>query len=412
MYKYRHIEERVRESLSAFRIVSLTGARQVGKTTLVRQLCGENGRRYTSFEDPVSRAAAADDPAAWLAANPPPLAIDEVQHVPAIFPALKRRVDNDPRPGQYLITGSALWLSMKTIGESLAGRTAILEMFPFRPCEWRNAKWDWATAFARDDTVLRSVSPPPDDTNVLLWNSVMKGGYPEPAAFDSIRARKTWHESYLRTYLQRDVLDLARVERMAEFTRLIRLLAAQTGALVNQSALARDLGLPQPTVRRYIEWLRATYQCCALPPYSANLGKRLVKTPKLYWSDTGAAAALSGLTDRVAVESAQKGGALIETWVVNDLRAWCGETDDATLSFWRTHGGGEVDVLIERQGEIVAVEIKAGHRIDARDLRGLRDCRAALGARFRRGIVLHGGKNAQGLDDRIVAVPLASILGP
>lgn len=411
MYKYRNIEERVRESLAAFRIVSLTGARQVGKTTLVRQLCGEDGRRYTSFEDPVSRAAAASDPAAWLAANPPPLAIDEVQYVPAIFPALKQRVDNDPRPGQYLITGSALWLSMKTIGESLAGRTAILEMFPFRPCEWRGSKWDWASVFGPDDSLLRSLAPPPDDTHALLWNSVMTGGYPEPAAFTSTRIRRTWHESYLRTYLQRDVQDLANVERMNEFTRLIRLLAAQTGALVNQSALARDLGLPQPTVRRYIEWLRVTYQCHALPPYSTNLGKRLVKTPKLYWSDSGAAAALTGLMDRAAVESAQKSGALIETWVVNDLHAWCSEVGDATLSFWRTHGGGEVDVLIERQGAIVAVEIKAGRRIDARDLRGLRECRAALGHRFRRGIVLHGGGDAQGLEDGIVAIPLACLLG-
>ena len=411
MYKYRHIQERVRDSLAAFRIVSLTGARQVGKTTLARQLCAEVGRRYTSFEDPVSRAAAAADPDAWLAANPPPLAIDEVQYVPAVFPALKRRVDEDPRPGQYLITGSALWLSMKTIGESLAGRTAILEMFPFRPCEWRGAQWDWALCFGKDDALLRSPVPPRDEANTLLWNAVMTGGYPEPAAFASARARRTWHESYLRTYLQRDVQDLAQVGRMVEFTRLIRLLASQTGALVNQSALARDLGLPQSTVRRYLEWLRVTYQCHALPPYSANLGKRLVKTPKYYWSDSGAAAALAGLTDRESVAGAQKSGALIETWVVNDLHAWRSETGDVSLSFWRTHGGGEVDVLIERQGEVVAVEIKAGHRIDARDLRGLRECRAALGKRFRRGIVLHGGGETQGLEKGIVAIPLTCLLG-
>ena len=411
MYKYRTIDSLVHSSLAAFRIVSVTGARQVGKTTLLRKCCRDAPRAYQSFEDPVTRAAATADPDAWLAANPAPLAIDEIQHVPAIFAALKRRVDANPAPGQYLITGSALWLSMASISESLAGRTAILEMFPFRPGEWRRTEWDWAHAFASEDKTLLSLRPVRDDNLAQVWKSVLQGGYPEPAGSENSHARQIWHESYLRTYLQRDVLDLVRIERMAEFTRLIRLLAAQTGAMANQSALARDLGLPQPTVRRHLEWLHTTYQCHPLPPYSVNAGKRLVKTPKLYWSDTGMAAALSGWTNRPTAEKAQKTGALLETWVINDLHAWCAQTEGATLSFWRTHGGGEVDALIERQGEVVAVEIKSGCRIDARDLTGLRDCRAALGPRFRRGIVLYGGAAPQGLDDRILALPLSCLLG-
>jgi predicted AAA+ superfamily ATPase len=198
---------------------------------------------------------------------------------------------------------------------------------------------------------------------------------------------------------------------MAEFTRLIRLLAAQTGGLANQSALARDLGLPQPTVRRHIEWLRTTYQCHELPPYSTNLGKRLVKTPKLYWTDTGMATALAGWRDRLAVEMAQKSGAMMETWVINDLRAWSSQSGGAALFFWRAHEGGEVDALIERDGAVVGVEIKAGHRVDARDLKGLRECRAALGKRFRRGVVLYGGAEPYALEDRLFALPITSILG-
>lgn len=410
MYKSRDIEKRLRSSVRVFRMVSLTGARQVGKTTLVQRLCIEEGRQFVSLEDPVERAAAHADPDAWLEANPAPLAIDEVQHVPALFPALKRRVDRDNRAGSYLVTGSALWLSMKSIGESLAGRTAILELWPFRASEWRGMPWRWDLVLGDDDGPMRSLrrsrSP-----GAAVWERIMRGGYPEPAGFASAADRMTWHESYLRTYLQRDVLDLIRVERMAEFARLIRLLGAQSGALANQSALARDLGVPQPTVRRYIEWLRTTYQCHELPPYSANLGKRLVKTPKLYWTDTGMAAALAGLPDREAVEAAQKSGALLETWVVNDLRAWSSQTSGAALSFWRAHDGGEVDVLIERAGRVVGVEIKAGHRVDARDLKGLRECRAALGPRFRRGIVLYGGAEPHALEDRLFALPLATLLG-
>lgn len=401
----------MRQSLRAFRIVSVTGARQVGKTTLLRKCCADTGRAYQSFEDPVTRAAARADPDAWLAANPAPLAIDEVQHVPSIFQALKRRVDSCPAPGQYLITGSALWLSMPSISESLAGRTAILEMFPFRPSEWLQTSWDWARLFDANDATLLALRTPPDDNLARVWESILRGGYPEPAQFAEAGTRQIWYESYLRTYLQRDVIDFMHIERMDEFTRLIRLLAAQTGAMANQSALARDLGLPQPTVRRHIEWLRVTYQCHLLPPYSINVGKRLVKTPKVYWSDTGMAAALSGWGNRSAAEHAQKAGALIESWVVNDLKAWCGQSKGAALSFWRAHGGGEADALIERQGEIVAVEIKAGCRLDARDLTGLRDCRTALGPRFRRGIVFYGGATSQGIDDRILALPLACLLG-
>jgi len=410
VYISRDSEARVRESLRVFRVVSLTGARQVGKTTLVQRLCREDGRRFVSLEDPVERAAAHADPDAWLEANPAPLAIDEIQHVPALFPALKRRVDRDSRPGRYLITGSALWLSMKSIGESLAGRTAILELWPFRPSEWRSKPWRWDQVLGPNDAPVRSVRAG-HAIGAAVWERILRGGYPEPAGFASAANRRTWHESYLRTYLQRDVLDLVRVERMAEFTRLIRLLAAQTGALANQSALARDLGLPQPTVRRHIEWLRTTYQCHELPPYSTNLGKRLVKTPKLYWSDTGMAAAVAGLQNREAVEAAQKSGAMVETWVVNDLRAWSSQPGGATLSFWRAHDGGEVDVLIESEGSVVGVEVKAGHRVDARDLRGLRECRAALGSRFRRGIVLYGGAEPHALEDRLFALPLSVILG-
>jgi hypothetical protein len=410
MYKSREIETRIRDSLRVFRVVSLTGARQVGKTTLVQRLCREDGRKFVSLEDPVERAAAHADPDGWLEANQAPLAIDEIQHVPALFPALKRRVDRDSRPGSYLITGSALWLSMKSIGESLAGRTAILELWPFRPSEWRNMPWRWDRVLGQDDGPIRAVREG-HAVGAAVWERILRGGYPEPAGFASAADRLTWHESYLRTYLQRDVLDLVRVERMAEFTRLIRLLAAQTGALANQSALARDLGLPQPTVRRHIEWLRTTYQCHELPPYSTNLGKRLVKTPKLYWSDTGMAAALAGLPDREAIEAAQKSGAMVETWVVNDLRAWSSQSGGSTLYFWRAHDGGEVDVLIELGGKVVGVEIKAGHRVDARDLKGLRECREALGSRFRRGIILYGGAEPHALEDRLFVLPLATILG-
>lgn len=404
------MEDVVREAMKTFRVVSLTGARQVGKTTLVQHVCEQAGMRHVSLEDPVKRAAAQADPDAWLAANGTPLMIDEVQHVPELFRAIKLAVDRASRPGMYVLTGSALWLSMKKIGESLAGRAAILELWPFRPSEWRENVWNWEILFQPDWNPHTLKSPAMDMKE--LKDSVLRGGLPEPAGFASPRQRALWFESYLRTYLQRDVLDLAHIEHLDQFTRLIRLLAARTGTLVNQSALARDLGLPQPTIRRYITWLQTTYQCHALPPYSTNVVKRLVKTPKLYWTDTGMAATLAGCGNWVDLESAQLTGPWVETWVVNDVRAWQAHEPGVSLSFWRNHdGGAEADLLIEKSGRIVAIEIKLGRRIDLRDLKGLKECQAALGSRLSRAVVLYGGDTVQMLGNGITALPISLVLG-
>lgn len=410
MYKYRTLERLVTESMTCFRVVSVTGARQVGKTTLVKNFCARTGMNYVTLEDPVVRSSAQADPDAWLNANPAPLAIDEVQHIPDLFRAIKLRVDNDPKPGQYLITGSAIWLSMKKIGETLAGRVAILELWPFRIAEWEEKKpFDLIRLLAEslDMKELRILMEqnrpcPPD----WLRETILRGGFPVPAGFKSLRQRHLWFESYLKTYLQRDVLDFVRIEHVAEYTRLIRLLAGRTAQSLNISALSRDLGIPQPTVRRYVSWLRTTYQCYEVPPYSVNVGKRLVRTPKHHWVDTAMAASLLGFTTWTDVESGQLAGPLVETWVASEFRKWNASEYIADIYFWRSHDGGEVDFLLEMEGQIIGIEVKVGHRIDRRDLWGLRDCREALGERFRRGIVLYGGDEFLALEDRIFAVPL------
>lgn len=414
MYKYRILSEVVQDRLKAFRVVSLTGARQVGKTTLAKAVAKERGMHYVSLEDPVARAAAADDADQWLAANPSPLVIDEIQHVPDLFRAIKRRVDDDSRRGQYLITGSALWLSMKSIGESLAGRVAILELWPFRLAEWRQSSpFDFALLCGRtlDLDAVRRALPRKRRRENWLGDAVLMGGFPELAELDSPAQRKTWAESYLSTYLQRDVLDFTKIEHVTEYSRLVRLLASRTGRLLNISSISRELGLPQPTVRRYADWLRITYQRYEIPPYSANLGKRLVKTPKTFWVDTGVAAALLGIKTRQDLEGLELMGPFVETWVGGEIMKWAAAGGGAPVFFWRSHGGSEVDFLLEIEGEVVGIEVKTGHRINRRELAGLSECRNLLKKRFRRGVVLYGGDEVVPVDESIVAVPLSALGG-
>lgn len=404
------MDGKVQSCLDSFRVVSLTGARQVGKTTLARIVAGKRRMKYVSLEDPVARASAAGDADGWLEANPPPLVIDEVQHVPDLFRAIKRRVDEDRRPGQYLITGSALWLSMKRIGESLAGRVAILELWPFRLAEWKGTDpFDFSNLCGRKvdlgalERGLSETRPASD----WLATAILRGGLPELAGLDSPGDRRTWAESYLGTYLQRDVLDFARIEHVAEYGRLVRLLAARTGQLLNVSSVSRELGIPQPTVRRYAEWLRITYQRHEIPPYSANVGKRLVKTPKNLWVDTGMVAALLGLRTWKDIEGLELAGPLVETWVGGEIVKWSTSSRHTPVFFWRAHDGGEVDFLLEVEGgAVIGIEVKTGHRIRERDLAGLLECCDLLGRRFRRGIVLYGGDQIVPMRESILAVPL------
>lgn len=409
------IEGVVNDAMDSFRVVSVTGARQVGKTTMVRGICERRRMAYVSLEDATARAAAQGDADAWLAGFTGDLAIDEVQHVPDLFRAIKKRVDASQRPGQILITGSALWLSMKAIWESLAGRVALLELWPFTNAEFlERSPVAWQHLFAETlelDRIRECIRSSGQAESDWLAQAILRGGFPEPSMFGKADARSLWFGSYLSTYLQRDVLDLVKIEHADLFLRLIRLLASRTGQLLNLSSLARHVSLPVPTVRRYADWLTLTYQRFDVQPFSANVTKRLVKTPKTYWSDTGMAAGLLGWKTWRDVQHAGADGALLETWVAGELAKWASVHTRRPFYFWRSHGGSEVDFVIELDGGVVGVEVKAGQRVDARDLKGLVECRETLGSRFLHGIVLYGGGDVMPLGNRLFAVPLSFLRG-
>ena len=241
---------------------------------------------------------------------------------------------------------------------------------------------------------------------------ILTGGYPIPALMRSVAARNTWFDSYRQTYLERDLRQLADVANLPDFGRLLTTLALRTATTLNFSELSRDLGLPLTTLRRYFNILTQTYQVFLLRPYFANVGKRLVKTPKVYLTDSGLAGHLTATDSWETLDRQNRAGAMVETWVANELRKMLSVTSRRTeLWYWRTQSGSEVDFLIQRGGQVVGIEVKSSRKVERKDLAGLRTCAEALGKSWRFGLLLHGGTEAMAIDKQTLALPFGVFLG-
>ena len=321
-----------------FPVVVLTGPRQSGKTTLARTAMP--GHAYVSLEDPDVRQRVAADPRGFLAAHAHPnssgVVLDEAQRVPELLSYLQTIVDADRRPGRYVVTGSQNLLLSAAVGQSLAGRAGFLELLPLSYAEGGSA----FTALTLDELLQRGVYPAIHSTDV--------------AAAD-------WHASYVASYLERDVRDISRITDLLQFQRFMRMMAARCGQLLNLNAVANDLGVAQTTARNWLAVLEATYVVFRLPPFHTNFGKRLVKTPKLYFHDTGLAAWLLGITDAQTMNIHPMRGALFENLCIADYGKHLRHTGAAgSMYFWRDNIGNEVDLLIERGGVLTPVEFKSG----------------------------------------------------
>jgi hypothetical protein len=406
------LERHLLESLAHFPVVLVTGARQVGKSTLVRRITRSAWPApYLTLDDRTTLDAALRDPDGFVQGLEGPAVIDEVQRAPDLLRAIKLVVDRERKPGRFLLTGSAHVLTLKTVSETLAGRVAVHELRPFAWSELRCAAapriseiFD-ASAARRLLTLKARAAAGPQPMRKLI----LTGGYPDPALMRTDPPRRTWFESYRQTYLERDVRDIANVAHLPELGRLMVALALRTGALLNVAEVSRDLGVPETTTRRHIQLLTQTFQVETLPPFSSSRFKRLVKTPKVYWTDTGMAAHLAAVHSWGDLERRNLIGAFLETWVHAEVRKLLSlEQESIEATFWRTHEGGEVDFLLERGGEIVGIEVKAAASVRRRDLLGLSQCREALGKRWRLGIILYAAAEPTPIDDRTVAIPVSA----
>jgi predicted AAA+ superfamily ATPase len=411
----RHLEPLLVESLRSFPVVLLIGPRQVGKSTLAQGLARGRWRaRYLTLDDPTVQSAALSSPDGFLEESRGPLILDEVQRAPDLLRAVKLVVDRSRRPGMFLLTGSANVLTLSTVSETLAGRVAIHELHPFSWAELRRRRFTGVLdGLFRAGNAGEALGLFPDECPAERadeWRKLLlTGGFPQPALGRSPAARRTWFDSYRQTYIERDLRDLASLEHLPEFTRLLTVLALRTGQELNVSSVARDLGLPATTLRRYLGFLEKTFQVFLVPPYFANVEKRLVKTPKLFFCDTGLACHLGGVDGWSTLVTQNRAGSMAETWVACELRKALSLTSSrTTLCHWRAHGGEEVDFLLERGPEVVGIEVKTSAEIRERDLKGLAGLRKSLGRRLRLGVVLHPGTRAIAFDSRTIAVPLAA----
>lgn len=392
------------ERLGVMPAVVVTGARQTGKSTLVQELI-PGSRRFFSLDDMDALDLARRNPGELLA-GAGPVTIDEVQKAPDLLQEVKRAVDQDLRPGRFLLTGSANLLLMSQISESLAGRASYLTLWPMTYREQQGAGrggiWEELLQSDSEDwpDLLAAGPDEPQDWRQLA----RRGGFPRPALrLDAASERDIWFDGYVRTYLERDLSDISSVSALHDFRRLMRMTCLRIGQLVNQTELGREAALSQPTVHRYLNLLETSYMLVRVPAYAVNRSKRrLIKSPKLYWGDTGLALFLAG---------GQPQGAHLENIVLNSLLAWrdaCPGPVD--IFYWRTASGEEVDFVIEAGDDLLPVEVKSSARPRLRDGEHIRTFRSEYGEQARAGLVLHDGREVKWLTPNLLAAPWWKVL--
>ncbi len=395
------------EALADTRIVALQGARQVGKTTLTREIVALRGGRAVSFDDEQALVMAKADPLGFLRHQEKMLVLDEIQLVPELVPALKYTVDRDPRPGRFLVTGSADLLRLPSAQDSLAGRVEYIELHGFSQGELVAHREQFIDRVFAGELFTEHGS---DLTRRDYLERAVAGGYPEALARPPGRRRVAWQDNYLSGILKRDARQISGLQRIDRLPQVLGVLAARNAQELVISDVASLTEIPATSLTRMLELLETMYLIQHIPAWSTNLTKRAVSRPKVSLLDTGLAARLLGISALGAGPDGygELAGHLLEGFVAGELRrqlAWA-ETN-VRISHFRDRSAGEVDLILEAlDGRVVGIEIKSTSRIGKNDAKWLAQLRDKLGSRFVAGLILHTGPTAGPFGDRIAAVPM------
>ena len=405
----RHLAPLLAESLSDTPVVVINGARQSGKSTLAQSISADKAapRRYLTMDDAVVLNAAKSDPSGFINGLQGPVTLDEVQRAPELFLPIKAAVDRDRQPGRFLLTGSADVMLLPGMADSLAGRMAVLTLWPLSSAELSDRpSLNRAEALFEVDISSMHLQACDRDELMRLW---LAGGFPDAVSRSSASRRAAWFDAYVQAMLQRDLRDLANIEQLTEIPNLLHLLATRSATLLNFAELSRTAGITQTTLKRYFALLELLFMVVRLPSWQRNPSKRWVKAPKVFLPDSGLLSHLMAVTqERLSAQPNLLGG-LAETWVLSELLKHVAfSSTGLTLWHYRTQTHIEVDFILEnRRGDICGIEVKASTTVDSKDFKGLRHLQETEPAIFQCGIVFYAGRELLPFGDKLWAVPLS-----
>lgn len=405
----REVADRYQDTVAARRVTIVTGPRQAGRTTLVQSYL--RGGTLRSLDDPGTLEAASADPLGFVALGPRPLVIDKVQRAgEPLVRAIKLAVDRDPSPGQFVLTGSSNFLTVPTISESLAGRAGFVEVWPFTQGEIGGRPDQFIDRALSDPAAFAAAQPGRFSWPDLL-ERVCTGGYPEVQQLTG-RQRSGWFRDYVRTTIERDVVELSGVRQVAEMGQLLRLFAARTGCELVMQSIVDDAPLERQAVYDHRSWLETIHLLTTVPAWSRNLTRRVKRRPKVFLTDPALAAWLLGKTPGSLADPADRAtGQLVETFVFAELRrqlTWA--ATDTAMFHWQDRAGAEVDVILEAaDGRVAGLEVKSHQTAKPEWFRWLTQMRDVLGEKFTAGIALYAGNDVLPFGDRLLAAPISSL---
>lgn len=402
----RHIEEKLKQYLKIFPVVLLTGARQVGKTTFIKKLIKPNGYHYVTFDDANILFSAKEDPIGFLKNQPKPLIIDEVQRACEIFLPIKQIVDEEKKPGQFILIGSANPLLMPKLGDSLAGRMGNLSMFPFSQGELFSKKENFLSWIFSKDFRRKNFSR---IDSFKIADIIFKGGFPKIHDFSNTSDIEIWLQEYINTIINRDIKDISQIEGFYSFPNLFKLLANRSASLFNGADIARNLKISTASVHRYIALLESIFFVFRTLAWFCNNTKRIMKSPKIYVLDTGILSYLLKAGKNILQKDPSVFGFLFESFVMAEILKQMSWSQERVESFHYREGSKEVDIVLEKENNIVGIEVKSSETIKSFDFNGLKRLKNIAGKRFIRGIVLYRGSHFLSFSENFWAVPVNAL---